>query len=208
MTFLNNINWRYATKEFSGQKVEEGVLSKIREAIRMAPSSFGLQPYHIIEVVDPAIRARLQEKSWGQSQITQASNLFVFCIDNRVEKRIDEYFVLASGGSAEIREKLAGYEKVMRGFATGLDTPRINSWAGKQAYIALGFAMAACAELQVDSCPMEGFLPEGYREVLGLPDYMSAVVVLAIGYRKSGDPLSPESMPKVRFPESDLFSKK
>ncbi len=208
MTFLNNINWRYATKEFSDKTVEEGTLAKIREAIRMAPSSFGLQPYHIIEVTDPSLRSKLQEKSWNQAQISQASNLFVFCTDNRAEKRIDEYFKMASGGSAEVREQLAAYEKTMTGFAAGLDEARRNVWAGKQAYIALGFAMAACAELKVDSCPMEGFNPEGYREVLGLPEYMSAAVVLAIGYRKSDDPMSPESMPKVRFPESDLFSKK
>lgn len=208
MTFLNNLGWRYATKEFSDKKVDEPTLAKIRESIRMAPSSFGLQPFHVIEVVDSEIRAKLQEKSWGQTQVTQASNFFVFCVDTRLEKRIDEYFMIASGGNTEVRQQMEGYEKTMIGFASRLDATQRLVWAAKQSYIALGFALAACAELKVDASPMEGFVPEGYREVLGLPEYMTATVVLAIGYRKDSDAMAPDVMPKTRFPESDLFGKK
>lgn len=58
-----------------------------------------------------------------------------------------------------------------------------DNWADRQTYIAHGFGIAACAELQIDSCPMEGFDPTAVGEILGLPDTQKALVLLPIGYR-------------------------
>jgi nitroreductase/dihydropteridine reductase len=77
-------------------------------------------------------------------------------------------------------------------------------WAEKQAYIALGVLIAAAAEQDIDSCPMEGFDAAGFDEILGLKEKgLTAAVVACIGYRAEDDALS--KAPKVRRPASDLF---
>lgn len=208
MSFTNNLAWRYATKKFSDKKVDDTTLAKIKEAIHMAPSSYGLQPYHVIDVTNPELRAKLREKSWNQTQITDASHLFVFCAETKIEERINSLLEIISGGNSEIRKGMAGYEGMMTGFAGNLTGDKRAAWSSKQTYIALGFALAACAELQVDSCPMEGFDSEGYREILSIPENLTAVVVLTVGYRSAEDDSSPDKRPKARFSEEVLFSNK
>ena len=100
-----------------------------------------------------------------------------------------------------MRENLATYEGMMRNSLGGRSQEEIKAWGDAQTYIALGFAMAACAELGIDSCPMEGFVPEEIDKILGLPPHLKSAVLLPIGYRKA-DP----ERPNVRFPEEDLFS--
>jgi nitroreductase len=127
----------------------------------------------------------------------------VFSARTDVDARIDQYAQLRTGGDAAKMEAMAGLVGMMKNFATMLpdDTTRA-AWAARQAYIALGFAMAAAAELEVDSCPMEGFMPAGVKEVLGLPDHVHPVVLLPIGTRASDD----TPYPKARFPQDDLFT--
>ncbi len=204
MSFQQNLSWRYATKKFdTSKKVSSNDLAKIKEAIRMSPSSFGLQPYHIIEVADPALRKTLRVSAWDQAQFTDASNLLVFCARTDVLARVVELIELSSGGSAEIKKGLEGYKAMMEG-AVNSKGAGLLDWSARQAYIALGFAMASCAELSVDSCPMEGFDATAFKTALSLPENITPFVCLAIGYRDAGDTVRP----KVRFPESDLFSKK
>ncbi|MBI5414956.1 NAD(P)H-dependent oxidoreductase [Candidatus Peregrinibacteria bacterium] len=203
-SFLTGLSWRFATKIFDPKKkVSDGDLEKIIDAIRFAPSSFGLQPYHIHVVSDMETRKKLREAAWNQTQITDASHLFVFAARNDTsEKRIDEYFEVASGGDASVLEKLKDYKAYQQGFFKDMPKEKQMTWAQRQAYIALGFAMAACAELKIDSCPMEGFEPEKVNEILGIPSHMTATALLTIGYRKEGP-----ARPKVRFSEKDLFTK-
>ena len=76
-------------------------------------------------------------------------------------------------------------------------------WAAKQAYIALGTMMAACAMLELDSCPMEGFVAEEYNELLGLASKnLHATVVLPVGYRAEDDP--EQHLAKVRRPLPEM----
>ena len=129
------------------------------------------------------------------------SHLLVFCARTDLQDRIEAYFQIASNGDDEVRANLKGYEDMMRGFFADKDENFVYAWARNQAYIAHGFALAACAELKIDSCPMEGFDPSAVDEILALPDYLKSVVMLPIGYREV-DP----HHPKVRYPEDDLFS--
>jgi nitroreductase len=87
-------------------------------------------------------------------------------------------------------------------FASNKDTEAAFSWSTKQAYIAHGFALAACAEMQIDSCGMEGFDPVAVGTILGLPPTQRAVVMLPIGYRAADETIRP----KVRFPAEKLFT--
>jgi len=203
MPFLENLNWRNATKDFDPERsIGKEDFQKILDSIRLAPTSFGLEPFHICLVKNPEIRKKIREVAWNQPQITEASELLVFCSRSDVsEHRIDEWMNTMSGGNREIREKMVDYEKMMKNFFSGMSEAEQKDWADRQAYLALGFALAASAELRIDSCPMEGFDPVKTDEILDLPQTLKSVVLLTLGYRKS-DP----THPKVRFPHSELFS--
>jgi nitroreductase len=203
LTFLENLSWRYATKAFdTTKKLTDDQLTKIRTAIQMAPTSYGLQPFHVVEVTDTETRLKIQDAGYGQAQLVQADRLFVFCSRTDLQNRITSFIELSSGGNAEVKEKMAVYENTMRGALGGLDDTAAKSWSAKQSYIALGFALAACAEMQVDSCPMEGFDASAVSQILGLPAHISAQAILAVGYRASTD----TPRPKVRFAVEELIS--
>ncbi len=206
MSFISNLNWRYATKKFDeAKKVSEGDLSQILEAIRLAPTSFGLQPFHVSVITNVDLRQKLQEKAWNQPQITTASHLLVFSARTDIDQRVGQYIDVASGGVEEEKLKLKEYEVMLKGFSGQLVSApgdKALNWAAKQAYIALGFGLAAAEELSIDSCPMEGFDGAAFKVLLGLTDNLNPVVLLPIGYRASDE--QPRS--KVRFSNDDLFN--
>ncbi|MCL6461898.1 MAG: nitroreductase family protein, partial [Flavobacterium micromati] len=90
-TFLENQNWRYATKKFDAtKKITTEDFATLKEAIRLSSSSYGLQPYKIIIVENPEIRAQIKPAAWGQSQIVDASHIIVFANElNYGESGID-----------------------------------------------------------------------------------------------------------------------
>lgn len=204
MSFLSNLNWRYATKMFhSTKRVDDATLQSILEAIRLTPTSFGLQSMHVTVVSDQATKDKLQAQSMGQLQIGTASHIIVFSARTDLLSWKDKYFSKMSGGSEEVRTKLKGFESLLTKFIYFLSIGGRGGkkvWSQKQTYIALGFAMAACAELEVDSCAMEGFSPKGYAKVLELPSHIVPTVVLPIGYRADEE----KPRPKFRFDMSDI----
>lgn len=111
-------------------------------------------------------------------------------------------FDLMTGGNTENRAHLKGYEDMMDGFISSKSESDLLNWASRQVYIAQGFALAACAELEIDSCPMEGFDPVKVGEILGIPENEKISVMIPIGYR----PENTELRPKVRFSKEELFS--
>lgn len=202
-TFLGNLDWRFATKQFDTSKiVAESDLATIRHAVRFAPASLGLQAYQWIEVTNPEVRAKLRTASYGQPQVTDSASFFVICGRTDLADRIELLLNTMTGGNVEARASLAGYEQMLKGTTGSLTTPeQVLAWTGRQAYISLGFGLAACAELGIDSCPMEGFDPAAVAEILALPSHLKPLAYLAVGYRATG----PEH-PKFRLPESDLFT--
>ncbi len=204
MSFLSNLNWRYATKKFdTNQKVSDADLDAILEAIRLTPTSFGMQPYHFYVVSNQEIKEKIQAAAWNQPQIGTSSHLLVFAARTDLTILKEEFFALLSGGNPEVRALLKGYEDMVWGFVAGKTDPtEILAWSAKQTYIAHGFAMAALAELQIDSCPMEGFDPVAVGNILGLPESQKAVVMLPIGYRAADE----APRPKSRFSKEALFT--
>ncbi len=204
MSFIENLNWRYATKKFDiTRKVSDADLEKILEAIRLTPTSFGLQPYYVYVVTNQDTKDKIQAAAWNQPQVGTSSHLLVFTARTDLADNKEEFFSLLSGGNSEIRSQLKGYEDMVDGFVAGKPTPEsVLPWSAKQAYIAQGFALAAAAELQIDSCAMEGFDPVAVGEILGLPEVEKAVVMLPIGYRDASE----NPRPKVRFSREHLFA--
>lgn len=200
--FLDNLEWRWAVKKFdSSKKISAADLEQILKAIRYTPSSWGLQSYHVFVISDQSLKNRLQAAAYQQSQVGDCSHLLVFCARTNIYQRIDEYLKLSQKinnfGSEQIASKRLSMVKSM----DKKGTEGVVLWADRQVYIALGFALAACAELQIDSCPMEGFDKEKVNQVLSLPSHLESSVLLALGQRAS----EPE-FKKIRFPQEDLFT--
>lgn len=202
-SFLQNLNWRFATKKFDNTKpLSDEDLKQILWAIKLAPTSYGLQPFHVYVVTNPEIREKIRTTAWGQPQITDASVLLVFTALTDVFNRIDQSVNLAIEKAKYPADKAKNYGDMMRESLSHLTPELAQAWSAKQAYIALGFAMAACAELEIDSCPMEGFNALEVDKILNLPDNKKTIALLPLGYRAS----EPDSA-KLRFPDSDLFTK-
>jgi len=204
--FIENANWRYATKKFdTTKKVSEKDLATLKEAIRLSASSFGLQPYKVILVENPELRAKLQSASWGQAQIVEASHLVVFAnITNFSEQHVDEYFDNLTTTREIQMEAVQGYKDFVKNFINTLPVDVKNIWTSKQTYIALSNLLNAAAELKIDVTPMEGFEPQKYNEILGLNELgLNASLVATIGYRHGEDGL--QHLKKVRKSEKELF---
>lgn len=200
--FLSQLEWRRATKAFDEKAtLSDADLQKISNAIRFTPTSFGLQPFYVKVVKDAATKQKFQAAGWNQVQFTTCSAVLVFVAVTDMAKRIDEFFTHTSGGKADVRAGMKAYEDMMKGALLSQTPDQIKSWTQKQAYIALGFALAACAELGIDSCPMEGFDPAQFDKILNLPNGHYSTVVLTVGKRAP----SFTPMPQFRFPQSDLI---
>lgn len=201
-SFLKNLEWRFATKKFdSEKKVSREDLEKILKAIRLAPTSRGLQPFHVIVVQDKKLKEALYPVSKEQEQVVDCQYLLVFCYRLDLHQRVAQYFPLFEELNPPTPEQHAKRVKKYEDFTARKEAKGLKSWVQRQTYIALGFGLAACAELQIDSCPMEGLQNEKVDQLLGLPSYMKTTAYLAIGYR-GAEP----TKKKFRFPEEDLFS--
>ena len=204
--FLENQNWRYATKKFDAtKKITAEDLDILKEAIRLSSSSYGLQPYKVILVENPDLRAKIQPSAWGQSQIVEASHLIVFANEiNFGTTGIDDYIKNASETRAIPAESLQGYADFMKANITALSEDNRNNWTAKQTYLALGNLLNAAAELKIDVTPMEGFVPAEVNEILGLEALgLNATLIATLGYRHEDD--ATQYYKKVRKSNEDLF---
>lgn len=205
-TFLENQNWRYATKKFDAtKKVSTQDLNTLKEAIRLSASSYGLQPYKVIFVETADLRAKLQPAAWGQSQIVDASHLVIFAnITNFGDKEIDEAIQNLTTTRGLPVDALKGYGDFMKSKISTLPEEKRNIWTSKQTYLALGNLLNVAAELKIDVTPMEGFEPAQFNEILGLEAMnLNAAVVATIGYRHESD--DTQHYTKVRKSNEELF---
>ncbi len=206
---LETLNWRYATKKMDPAKsVSEEKVARILTAAQMAPTSSGLQPFEIIVVTNPELRAKISAAAWGQTQITDGSHLLVFAAwDNYTEARIDAVVDQQVAERGIPREAVSGYYDNLK--AQYLPRPaEVNfEHAARQAYIAFGIALVQAAEDQVDATPMEGFDPAQVDEILGLRARgLRSVTLMPLGYRAAeGDWLV--GMKKVRKPLAELVTR-
>ncbi|RBN50045.1 NAD(P)H-dependent oxidoreductase [Flavobacterium psychrolimnae] len=205
-TFLENQNWRYATKKFdASKKITAEDLSTLKEAIRLSASSYGLQPYKIIIVENEALRAQLQGAAYGQSQIVDASHVIVFANEmNFGEEGIVNFGKNISETRGIPLESIQGYVEYMKSNITGLPEETRNIWSSKQTYLALGNLLNVAAELKIDATPMEGFVPAQVNEILGLDKLgLNATLIATLGYRHDED--ATQHYKKVRKSNEDLF---
>jgi nitroreductase len=204
---LARLHWRYAVKKFDPTRtVPPATWAALEEALRLAPSSYGFQPWRFVVVQDKALREKLRAVSWNQPQITDAGHLVVFAGRRGLGLADVERLVGATAQTRGVpRESLAGFARALTGFAqSGRD---LDAWSARQTYIALGFFLEAAAVLGVDACPMEGIEPEKYDEILGLSAAgYGALCVATAGYRAADDAYAQAK--KVRFPAAEVIERR
>ena len=206
MSKLTNLKWRYATKRMNGQKVPAEKLENILEAIQLAPSSIGLQPFTVFVVGDPKVRAKIAPAINNQPQITEGSHVLVFAAwkeysTENVEKYLNH---IASLRSIPV-ESLEGIRNMITRSISGKKPEQLLNWNSRQAYIALGFGLVAAAQEQVDATPMEGFDPDALDAALGLSEKgLHSTVILTLGYRDAEKDFL-NGAAKVRRDKEELF---
>ena len=202
MNLIESLQWRYATKKMDpARPVPQDKVDRIIEAARLAPTSSGLQPFEIISVTSPEVRASIRAIAWNQAQITDGSHLLVFAAwDNYTAERINHMFDLTNEVRGFKNEGWETYRQSLLASYPQRDAEVNYQHAARQAYIALGVAMVAATEAKVDCTPMEGFDAAKLDEILGLRQRgLRSVVILPLGYRQEdGDWLV--KLTKVRRP--------
>ena len=205
-TFIENQNWRYATKKFDpSKKIAAHDLHLLKQAIQLSTSSYGLQLFSVLDVQDAAIRAKLLPASWGQKQIVDASHVFVFASYTHADSGdIDNYIDRVIAVRGVPAAALKGYSDFMKSSIGKLTDDQKLIWNQKQVYLAMGNLLNAAAELKIDVCPMEGFDSKQYDEILDLTAQgLTATLVATIGYRADDD--ATQNAPKVRKSLEKLF---
>jgi nitroreductase len=206
---LTQLRWRYATKRFDATKaIPADTWSALEQALLLAPSSFGLQPWKFVVVTTPALKQQLRAASWGQAQVTDASHYVVFAgLRTTTEADVDRFLQCQSQVRGTPLESTAGYRKVLVDFlAKGWASKDLAAWNARQGYIALGQFMAAAAMIGVDTCPMEGIDMAAYDRILGLDgSRYTTLCGCAAGYRASDDKYA--TAPKVRFPLGEVIER-
>jgi nitroreductase len=206
--YLQSLSWRYATKLFNDKKIPTDSLDRILEAARLAPSSFGIEPWKIIHVVDPSIRTRLQEVGYGQEKISQSSDLLVIAARTDGHTLVDELVDRIVKTRGVSPESLTDYKAMMDASVDAHEAAGNQvAWHKSQTYIMLGFLLFAAALEGVDAGPMEGFDTASVNKILDLGSQgMTAVTMVALGYRSDQDPFA--DYPKVRRAGEDFIEVK
>jgi nitroreductase len=198
---LSALNWRYACKVFDpARKIPTETWAALEQSLILTPSSFGLQPWKILVIEDKDLREQLVPHAWRQRQVADCSHLVVMTVPKVMdEEHIDANIVRMAEVRGGTPDALFGFRKMVVGFRDEMEASGdLAGWAKLQAYIALGQFMLSAALLGVDTCPMEGFVPEKFDEVLDLAkDGLTTAVLCPSGYRHSDDRYA--GLPKVRF---------
>ena len=177
MDFLQLAQNRYTTKLYSSKRVSDEDIAKLKEILRLTPSSINSQPWQFVFISDEPTKEAFAKVSFiNEERIRQASHLVVF---------------MANSALPSFEEKLAkASTEAGVGFYHKVQKPKgdvsLYAWMNNQVYISLGFFLSACASMGIDSTPMEGIINTEYDKLLNEPQYTTLFAV-AIGYRDPED---------------------
>lgn len=206
---IDALKWRYATKQFDpAKKIPSALWESLEDVLVLSPSSYGLQPWKFLVITDSATKAALRPHSWNQPQVTDCSHHVVFAIRSKIDDEyLDKYIGHMATMRGVARDSLKPYRQIISSYIiTGPQAESAQEWATRQVYLALGNFMTSAALLGVDTCPMEGIMPDQYDQILGLTERgYKTVVACAAGYRAPED--SYAAFPKVRFAKSEMIQR-
>lgn len=204
MNVIDALNWRYAVKVFSEQKLGQKQVTQLLEATRLSPSSYGLQPYKILVVESQSLRERLLPLAYGQEQVVTGSHLIVFAARTDIGPHLAAEYVQQASKYDDIPgSSLANYAAMVEDAIKAMDDTQALQWAHQQAFVALGNMLTSAAMMKIDTCPIGGFDAQGFDQILGLAEKnLATTVICPIGIRDPQDKQSQRS--KVRFDHQHL----
>ncbi|MBA6156371.1 NAD(P)H-dependent oxidoreductase [Tenacibaculum sp. S7007] len=206
MNSIESLQWRYAVKKFDENKsLSATQINTLKEAFNLTATSYGLQPVKMVVIQNKAIQQQLVKHSWNQPQVAQASHVLVLCIPKEYTvKDVENYFSLVKNIRNTPDEILDPFKIMLTSSIGNKTQEELSNWNKNQAYIALGNLMTVAANEQIDSCPMEGFVPEKYNEILELEKHnLTSVLVLPVGFRAEDDYM--KDLKKVRRETSEVI---
>jgi len=204
MNLLSALQWRYAVKQFSDQKLSDSQVKSLVEATCLSPSGYGLQPYKVLVIKSDQVRQRLLPYSYGQEKIANSSHLIVFAAATvPIDVTVDRYITKFTQINTDMTRDPNRMSDYLKSALSSLSPEQAVLWAKQQTYIALGNLLTSAAVMQIDSCPMTGFDSQGYDEVLGLAEQgLTSTAICPIGYRHLDDVQA--TQPKVRLDYEQL----
>jgi nitroreductase len=207
MNIIDSLKWRYAVKKFDTDKeLSKAQVNTLKEAFNLTATSYGLQPLKLIIIKNKVVQEKLVPFSWNQPQVLQASHLLVICIqDNYTTKEVENYFNLVQKIRNTPDAVINPFKKFLTAEISKKTQEELYISNKNQAYIALGNLLTVCAYEEIDSCPMEGFTPDKYDEILDLKkDNLKSVLVLPVGFRATDDYMKDLSKVRKDLSESIL----
>jgi nitroreductase len=206
MTNIKALQWRYATKKFNPEKIlSSEKIDILKEAFNLTATSYGLQPLKMVVVRNKELQEKLKSASWNQQQLNTASHVLVICIEKKVDKDfIEQYFKRVKHLRETPDEVLEPFKRSLVDSFESKAEEEVHAWALNQAYLSLGTLLTVCATEEIDACPMEGFEPDKYDELLNLEAHnLKSVLALPVGYRAEDDMFS--EFKKVRRPLDEVI---
>ncbi len=206
MNIIDALNWRYATKRMTGEKLPQEKVETILDALRLSASSMGLQPYNVLVIENPELKKQLQSAAYNQPQIVESSHLLVFAPWSEInESHVNSYINNIAKTRGETPESLDGFRKMILDSVNAMNPEQKFNWAARQAYIALGTALSAAAIERIDATPMEGFNSEEFDKILNLKEKgLKSVALMALGFRDTANDTLVKKK-KVRRCKDELF---
>jgi len=186
MNTIDSLKWRYATKKFDlNRSLTKSQIHILKEAFNLTATSYGLQPISLLIVENKEIQKQLVEHSWNQEQVLQAPHLLVICVPKKYKKsEVENYFDLVKKIRNTPEDIINPFKEFLLDDISKKNQEELYLWNKNQAYLAMGNLLTVCAIEQIDSCPMEGFVPDKYDEILNLKKYnLTSVLALPVGYR-------------------------
>ena len=206
MNPIESLQWRYAVKKFdSNKKLTQDQINTLKEAFNLTATSYGLQPLKLVIVENKEIQKELVAHSWNQPQVLEASHLLVICIPKAfTSSEVEKYFELVKKTRNTPDNIIEPFKKFLTSEIEQKTEEELLLWNKNQAYLSLGNLLTVCALEKIDSCPMEGFVPEKYDEVLNLnKQNLTSVLVLPVGFRSEEDYM--KDLKKVRKELKDVI---
>ncbi len=202
------LEWRYATKRMNGGKIPSEKIDRIKKAIQLAPTSFGMQAFKVIDIEDADLRLRIFSEACNQEPVIESDRILVFAANRKITYKMAEDYVKLIAETREMPvSNLEGMLSLLNDWIVKNTEEQNFNWAARQTYLVLGIALVAAAAEGVDATPMEGFNPQALDEILNLKEQnLGSVTVLALGYRNE-EKDKYAKLKKVRKPFEELFVK-
>ncbi|HSA98329.1 MAG TPA: nitroreductase family protein [Candidatus Nitrosotenuis sp.] len=176
METFDAIEKRRAIKHFDPQyQMSPDEINKILALAILSPTSYNIQNWRFVHIVDKELRKKIRAASWNQAQVTDASMLLILCADlkaweknparywKNAPKEVQDYIVPA------ILETYRGQDQFMRDEAI------------RSCGIAAQTIMLAVKSMGYDSCPMVGFDPKRVGALINLPEDHMICMMITIG---------------------------